>query len=235
MSLLVSNCPRCGAKDHTFDVYASILAHTRYGGQRLYETFCCCRACNKTTIFVLVPNNSDVAESIVQAGIANTEETLNKYFVVEKFINISDLNPVSPPEHLTGQVRVAFEEAARTLAIGCWNAAGCMFRSCMDIATKKLLPEEETEGLSKHARRYLAPRLEWLFDSGVLPEDLRTLSSCVREDGNDAVHEMTLKKEDAEDLLDFTVALLERIYTEPGKLNLAFERRNRRRQKDSRN
>jgi hypothetical protein len=51
----------------------------------------------------------------------------------------------------------------------------------------------------------------------------------VREDGNDGAHDGTLGKEDAEDLLDFTTALLERIYTEPERLRLAQERREKRR------
>jgi len=38
------------------------------------------------------------------------------------------------------------------------------------------------------------------------------------------------QKADAEDLLDFTVELLERIYTEPARLKLAQERRAKRRE-----
>jgi hypothetical protein len=43
-------------------------------------------------------------------------------------------------------------------------------------------------------------------------------------------HGGTLKNEDADDLLDFTVELLERLYTEPAKLKLAEERRKARRE-----
>jgi hypothetical protein len=60
---------------------------------------------------------------------------------------------------------------------------------------------------------------------------LRELASCVREDGNDGAHAGTLSKEDAEDLLDFTCALLERLITEPKRLELAEARRNERRKK----
>ncbi len=38
-----------------------------------------------------------------------------------------------------------------------------------------------------------------------------------------------ISKEDAEDLLDFTQMLLERIYTEPERIRLAAERRRQRR------
>ena len=55
------------------------------------------------------------------------------------------------------------------------------------------------------------------------------MSSCVKDDGNDGAHAGTLKKADAEDILDFTVALLERMYTEPERLRLAKARRDSRR------
>jgi len=69
----------------------------------------------------------------------------------------------------------------------------------------------------------------WIFDNGILPESLRDLSSCVREDGNDGAHAGTLSKDDAEDLCDFTYVLLERLYTEPERVRLAEERRSLRR------
>jgi hypothetical protein len=42
-----------------------------------------------------------------------------------------------------------------------------------------------------------------------------------------------LNKADAEDLLDFTVALLERLYTEPERLKLAKARREERRKPET--
>jgi Domain of unknown function (DUF4145) len=65
----------------------------------------------------------------------------------------------------------------------------------------------------------------------MLPPELRDLAACVREDGNDGAHQGTLTKADAEDLLDFTTELLERIYTEPRRLKIAQARRDARRTK----
>ena len=104
-----------------------------------------------------------------------------------------------------------------------------MSRMCIDLVTRPMLPEEEVEGLNARIRRDLGLRLPWLFDNGNLPEGLRELSRCIREDGNDGAHAGNLEKEDAEDVLGFTVAMLERIYTEPERLKLAEERRNIRR------
>jgi hypothetical protein len=104
-----------------------------------------------------------------------------------------------------------------------------MFRLCVDIATKSLFPATDEKGLNSKIRRNLGLRLPLLFDNGLLPESLKELSTCIKEDGNDGAHVGNLTKSDAEDLLDFTTALLERMYTEPARLRLAKERRDSRR------
>ena len=93
------------------------------------------------------------------------------------------------------------------------------------------MPADDAQGPNARTRRDLGLRLPWLFQNGFLPAALKELSACIREDGNDAAHSGTLRKTDAEDLLDFTTALLERIYTEPERLRLAQQRRDSRRGK----
>ena len=53
-----------------------------------------------------------------------------------------------------------------------------MLRLCIDLATKPMLPAEEVEGLNRKTRRDLGSRLPWLFDNGLLPNDLRDLAKC---------------------------------------------------------
>jgi hypothetical protein len=96
-----------------------------------------------------------------------------------------------------------------------------MFRLCVDLATRTMLPEGEGQGLNRTVRRNLGLRLPWL--------SLRDLSTCIKDDGNDGAHEGTLSAQDAADILDFTYVLLERIYTEPKRIELAKERRAARR------
>ena len=78
-------------------------------------------------------------------------------------------------------------------------------------------------------RRSLGLRLPWLFAQGLLPVAVQELSACIKEDGNDGAHVGSLTQADAEDLMDFTIALLERLYTEPERLRLAQARRDSRR------
>jgi len=143
---------------------------------------------------------------------------------------LKDKAAVPPPEHVPEEVAAIFSEGATCLAVRCFNAAGTMFRLCVDLATSPLLPPEDGgNGPSAKVRRDLGLRLPWLLDHGHLPEALRELSTCIKDDGNDSAHRGTLKKEDAENLLDFTTSLLERLYTEPRRLALAKERREKRR------
>jgi hypothetical protein len=103
-----------------------------------------------------------------------------------------------------------------------------MFRLVIDLSTKSLLPPAEEPPNAK-IRRSLGLRLEWMFDNGRLPSDLRELADCIKEDGNDGAHDGSLSKNEALDLRDFTFSLLERLYTIPKRVELAAARRNERR------
>jgi hypothetical protein len=230
MAELVANCVRCGTDRITFDVNSVHLISVQYGWQHWFEAFSICRNCSTSTIFILreTPQSHDI-KLFQHESPLNVEGSLNNYFVVDGFVSLKHEATVSPPEYVPENVANVFREGATCLAVGCWNAAGTMFRMCVDLATKPLLPAEETQGLNNKTRRDLGLRLPWLFDNGILPADLGDLSSCIREDGNDAAHQGTLTSDDAEDLLDFTNALLERLFTEPKRLEIAKERRERRR------
>jgi hypothetical protein len=233
MPELVANCPRCGANRITFDLNAAIKTGQRYGWQFWYEAFCICRQCRRSTTFVLSESVDSNHEHVHNKGLLNLEEAVNRYVSIEGTVTAKDSASVEPPAHVPKLIEAAFREGATCLAVGCYNAAGTMFRLCIDLVTRALLPETDTDGLNRATRRNLGLRLPWLFDSKRLPEGLRELSGCVKEDGNDGAHEGTLTKGDAEDLLDFTSVLLERIYTEPERLRLAEERRRNRRGTDA--
>lgn len=230
MSELVADCPRCGSSKITFDVTATNTIAQKHGWQLWYETYCICRHCKRATIFVLSEKSSSNYEYLHKAGLLKIPDSLNRFLDIESFVSLKDITAVTPPEHIPPEIEAIFREGATCLAVECFNAAGTMFRLCVDLATRAMLPKEETAGLNSKTRRDLGLRLPWLFANGFLPESLKELSTCIKEDGNDGAHAGTLKQPDAEDLLDFTIALLERIYTEPERLRLAQERRNTRRE-----
>lgn len=231
MALLVENCPRCKAKHMTFDVLSeNILRTDRHGWQRVSELFCRCHHCRTTIVFNVV-QSTEAAKSAFFRDMSLTQwpEAINRIVRVEGYVNLADFISAAPPEHCPPEVDAAFREGATCLAVNCPNAAATMFRLCVDLATWAMLPAEGTDGgPNAKQRRDLGLRLPWLFGNGNLPDGLRDLSHCIKDDGNDGAHAGTLTKEDAEDLLDFTSRLLERVYTEPGKLQEARERHERR-------
>jgi hypothetical protein len=236
MPILVADCPRCGSSHMTFDVQSYNDLGTEYGWQRWCELFSVCRKCHAATNFIVAqrPDSDSGLHAYRDAKkIMELKNSINDDFRVERFVSLRDQSKYSPPEFVPENIKSIFVEGTVCLSVECWNAAGTMFRQCLDLATKPMLPKEETEGLNDHKRRNLAPRLTWLFENKILPDNLKSLADCIREDGNDAAHDGTLEKTDCMDLLDFTAALLERIYTEPEKIKLAEQRRLERRAKSN--
>ena len=234
MSMLVADCPRCGANSITFDIGAQVFRYSHYGWQKFYEIFSICRQCSSPTIFLVSLDKIELQEAFDKPdALVKYEAALNPYFRIERYISLRDDVYLSPPEHLPENIADAFNEGAACLSIACYNAAATMFRLCLDIATRPLLPDPDDADKPQpngKQRRDLGLRLPWLFENGLLPIALRDLAQCIREDANDAAHAGNLDKAGAEDVLDFTTVLLERLYTEPERLKLAEERREARRE-----
>jgi hypothetical protein len=213
----------------TFIVLNTVPTTIQHEWLRRYEAFSFCKHCLRTTTFVLAQTEHKDKNFLSKNEPTDFSDALNNHFKVEGFINIKDLNRRAAPEFTEKAVAAAFDEATASMTVQAWNAAGTMFRLAIDLATRPLLPTIFTPGLNRRTRRDLAPRLAWLFDNGQLPRELQDLSTAIREDGNDGAHAGTLEKEDVEDLLDFAVALFERMYTEPERLKRAKARRDQRR------
>ena len=229
MSELVANCPRCGAEKITFDLTQQNYMYTRWDWQYWFEAFCICRNCRRATIFILSQKQIEFTDFIKNKSLLELGVAVNRHMDIEGYISLKDIVTVQPPEHIPKDIEAAFKEGAACSSIECYNAAGTMFRLCIDLATQPLLPAENRDGLNGRIRRNLGLRLPWLFDHDLLPNDLRALSTCVKEGGDDGAHVGNLTENDAEDLLDFTIAILERLYTEPERLRLAKARRDSRR------
>ncbi|PNY74498.1 DUF4145 domain-containing protein [Stenotrophomonas pavanii] len=229
MSEITHSCPRCGTPHTTFDVKGFNWRYENYGWQNGYEVFSVCRSCRRGSILV-VEEKSHVAGRHMETlgGISKMAGVLNHFVDVVGVINIKDVAAVAPPDHLPPAIEAAFSEGASCLAINCVNAAAAMFRLCVDLATVELVPSPDQGGPSPKVARDLGLRLPWLFANGKLPQDLLDLSVCIKDDGNDGVHRGSLSSEEAEDLLDFTVELLRRLYTEKERVRLARERKDAR-------
>jgi len=232
MPIFVTDCPRCGSKQMTMDVTAAVHRFERHNWQQWYEIFCVCRTCHRPSIMLIAQQDIKSKVATSAAAMLSFNGSLNDDFRIDGPITLKDNFRHEPPEFLPDDVLRAYTEATQCLAIGCYNAAATMFRLCLDLVTRPLLPDpadtSRPQPSGKH-RRDLGLRLEWLFENSLLPSALKELSACVREDSNDAAHRGNLEKSDAEDLLDFCNVLLDRLITEPAKLQRAAERRASRR------
>lgn len=207
----------------TLDVLTSIYALDE-DGRRIElcsEAFCMCRHCHRTSVLLLLDGDAEDDLPHTHDGRVITDR-----YSIEEVIR-PRLSPVECPEHVPADIAIVFSEGTECFAIECWNAAGAMFRKVVDLVSKARMPEGDPPDAA--TKRILKRRLDWLFVNNHLPRDVQPLADCIREDGNDAVHEHPLGKAEAEDLLDFTVQLLEGVYTTPGKLAAAAARRAERR------
>jgi hypothetical protein len=235
MPLLITDCPRCDAKAITFDVAGQVYFSTRYGWQSRFEVFSACRHCHRPTIFQIAmttEGHQSFGRTVSGKDLLDYKGALNDLFSVEGYVSLRDEAHHPPPDFLDDDIADAFKEGATCLAVQCYNAAATMFRLCVDLVTRPLLPDPSDAAAvqpNTKTRRDLGLRLQWMFDNGLLNSSLRELAKCIREDANDGAHVGNLSKEDAEDILDFTYALLERLVTEPRRLEQAEERRNKRR------
>lgn len=230
MAQLTADCPRCGVKHTTFDLQGqSVRTSVPSSLKAVWEVFARCRACDYPTIFRVRANGQG------QAAAPEQLPAVNWSFDVVGYVSLKDLSSAKPPEHVPSLVQAAFIEGATCMAVECFNAAGTMFRLCIDLATQGLLPTPAVGGSpaagepNSKQRRDLGLRLPWLFEAGLLPAGLHDLSTCVKEDGNDGAHKGTLQRADVEDIQDFAMALLERLFTEPKRLEEAAARRSARR------
>lgn len=235
MAELVADCPRCGSNMITFDLTQAAIIEQQNTRQNWYEAFCVCRQCSRSTIFTLA--QAEYGYDYVQkTGLINIPGSVNRFVDIKGYISLKDLMKIEPPEHIPNDISVIFHEGATCLSLDCNNAACTMFLLCIDKATKELLPKSDVSELNDEIRCKLNLRLSWLFDNGYLPEVLRNLSTCIKDNNDDSYNDDSYHglchglwfATDAEDLLDFTCILLERIYTEPERLKVAQERRDQR-------
>ena len=69
MALLISNCPRCGTENITFDVAGKHLRCTRYSWQPWFEVFCICRKCHRSTVFLIIDRHKKIREADANEGL----------------------------------------------------------------------------------------------------------------------------------------------------------------------
>lgn len=103
-------------------------------------------------------------------------------------------------------IRESFKEASNNMRIGSHMSTALMCRRTIELLAKK-------QGATKGD---LASKLKKLRDDGVIDKTLYDWADALRLAGNDAAHEADsnygITKEDADDLLSFTEAIVDFVY-----------------------
>jgi ribosomal protein L37E len=166
MAELVADCPRCGSRHITFDVLSANPYRVAHGWQNWYEAFGICRRCGRTAIFVPSESVDADYQYVHKVGLLKVDGALNRFVKIEGHISLKDTASVAPPEFLPADIESSFREGATCLAVGCYNAAATMFRLCVDLATRSMLPADDAPGLNAKTRRDLGLRFAMAFHDG---------------------------------------------------------------------
>lgn len=114
-------------------------------------------------------------------------------------------------------IRSSFEEARRCFGAKAFTASTIMCRKTLEAICA-------THGV---AERNLATSLQTLRDQGIIESRLFQWADALRISGNEAAHDvaLTVPREDAVDIFDFTNALLEYVFTFRDRFDAFQERR----------
>lgn len=223
MSFLSTKCVHCSTEKIKLNVQSFYIANNRH------YFLLSCEGCDKPTT---------IQAEIIQVYIdASRRRTRNIDFHIDEEIDLSkkfknlklvileqNKKLIQCPPYVPTDIEACFNEASICLQAECYIACSSMLRLCLDLTTKKLLDEAEGKKIDK-----LYERINYLIEKQIIPSDLKDFSHNIRLDGNDAAHDGTTSIGEANDLIDFTILLLERVYTNKEKLRLAEIRRKERR------
>lgn len=226
----VYDCPRCRVKKTTLECLSCVPTSENPDGTKNGEVFCLCRSCFRSIVLDVTPRweMRELSDQLIRGKkkFSELDGAIDPFFSINRVVSVYGAI-AAIPDFIDPPVAAVLKEGNTCYSVQCFNAAGAMYRLALDLATKPLIPDDEPPATK--IQRSLGLRLQWLFDNGRLPVELKTLAECIQQDGNDGAHDGTLTKEDALDLQDFALEMCRRLYTEPERLRLAEERRKRRR------
>lgn len=196
----------------------------------MVEVFLKGRCCSASHVRKLLLERKDFSSHCLNAdnGLVGHEFTIDPVLSDFGPISIIDTEVRIPPKYLPEEVEKILSEGHKCLSIRCYNAAGACYRLVLDIVSKNEVVAIDPTKLS--SLKTIHQRVEWLAKEEHFPPTLKELADCIRHDGNDAAHDGSLTEIDAEELADFTEEFLTRVYTDRRRLELAAERRAKRRE-----
>jgi len=204
------DCPHCGANQSAFAYLAEIAHQVKpHESPKAFSLAFSCPTC-----FDLV--GVHVISNLAVSSFATGRNGSLKGHMGQHF-RLKSLYPRAPetviPDHISDNVSRCFSQAADNAKRRQMDAAGAMYRKCLDLATKELD--------ASLAGKNLAPRIDSLHKSGLLTDALKEWAHAIRLDGNDAAHDADeLSQEEVAQLASFTDLFLRYAFTLPKQVEL---------------
>jgi Domain of unknown function (DUF4145) len=218
----------------SFDVYgvSTVEEASRYdhgypsGYKRTIELACRCHECHCTTIFVLRADSHSIHDLPKMRFEKNETPAAFGYHEIAAFpISKARPTPADTPEPAANFYR----QAATAMAHELHDAAGSMFRKCLESVTRSnamldLIPSDDRAAF---AAMWLKARITKLKQIHAIPPALGDLVDVIKEEGDGAVHDDVIyDKESAEALHRFTETFLEQTFTIPAQIAKIRKKRN---------
>ena len=197
-AVLVYNCPHCGATQMTFTCHGSDLASADGGRSYHWNTLFTCRKCREGIVAKFAAN------SHADPSNCGGDPRDDGYQLMAVYPSPTRLEA---PDHVPPDLTKDYIEGLDSLRSVKLTSAGMMFRRVLDIATKRLAPEQNDGTLYN--------RILYLEKTGKITPELRGLADRIRLDGNEAVHEENFDETKVAQLKEFTHLFLLYTFTLP--------------------
>lgn len=209
-------CPHCGIKSRFDRVFPS-GSGKNCNDENGFHYIECCQECKGIVYSIWnVDWDAPVYKAVMyHESTYQKEKEDEEATPTEKFSYPFIL--MNPPITISDSFEKSFVEGVKCLNVGAPLASVVMFRKCLQIIA-------EDKGA---AGGTLKRKLESLSVSGKLTSTLESISTVIREVGNDGAHpnEFEPSIDDAKDILDFLQLLIDQIYISPEKVEKLRARR----------
>jgi hypothetical protein len=114
------------------------------------------------------------------------------------------------PEHVPENIQGFYVQSSNAFDSQGFDASSMMSRKVLEASVKHIHPNSSGS---------LYSRIEQLFKDGLITEQLKQWAHIIRDDGNDAAHDLApVSREHAEELLEFSHLFLLYVFTMPGMI-----------------
>ena len=206
-------CPHCGIKSSFSSLCPGLRGECRdKNGFHYIER---CNECNGIVYSIWnIDIHAGIQKAIVPGAVSYkpTPRPKPNEFFSYPFVSME------PPIKISGSFEKSFTEGVKCLNVGAPFAAVTMFRKCLQIIV------EDKGGTGDK----LYKQIESLNISGTLTSTLKSIPTIIREVGNDGAHpnEFEPSLDDAKEIFDFLLLLIDYMYTLPERVNKLSIRRN---------